>query len=97
MMNHPQDRHVLAAAVRCGARAIITENVRHFPPESANPYDLDVLTPDDFLVHQFHLNEDLLREKLAAQTAAQGVALEALLGRLERRVPNCVKLLRGSA
>src|SRR5450756_825857 len=28
MRNNPKDRHVLAAAVRCGAHAIITNNVR---------------------------------------------------------------------
>ena len=94
MTNDAKDRHVLAAAVRCGAHAIITENMRHFPPDSVKPYDLEVLSPDDFLVHQFHLNETLLREKLAAQAAARGVALETLLDRLERRVPNSVKLLR---
>ena len=69
MTNDPKDRHVIAAAARCGAHAIITHNVRHFRPESAKPYDLDILTPDDFLIHQFHFNDELL-EKLAAQAAA---------------------------
>src|ERR1035441_1613114 len=63
MTNDPKDRHVLAAAVRSGAHAIITHNVRHFPPESVMPYDIDVLTPDDFLVHQFHLNSELLVDR----------------------------------
>jgi predicted nucleic acid-binding protein len=94
MRNDKKDRHVLAAAVRCGAHAIITENVKHFPPESMTPYDLDVLTPDDFLVHQFHLNSELLMEKLAAQAVACGIAFDALLDRLDRRAPNCIKLLR---
>lgn len=67
MRNNPKDRHVLAAAVRCGAHAIITDNVRHFPPSSVKPYDVDVLTPDAFLVHQFHLNSELLIEKLVAR------------------------------
>ncbi len=94
MTNDPKDRHVLAAAVRCGAHAIITENNRHFPPASVTPYDIGVLTPDDFLVHQFHLNSELLVEKLADQATTCGITLEALFGRLQRHAPNCMKLLR---
>jgi len=94
MTNDAKDRHVLAAAVRCGAHAIITHNVKHFRPETAKPYNLDILTPDDFLVHQFHLNDELLMEKLAAQAAARKVSLDALLDRLQLSAPTCVKLLR---
>ena len=94
MTNDPKDRHVLAAAVRCGAHAIITHNVRHFRPESAKPYDLDILTPDDFLIHQFHFNSELLMERLAAQAAARKISLDALLNQLQRFAPNCLKLPR---
>jgi hypothetical protein len=94
MTNDPKDRHVLAAAVRSGAHAIITHNVRHFPPASVKPYDVDVLTPDEFLVHQFHLDGELLVERLAAQAAAHGIALQSLLDRLRVHAPNCIKLLR---
>lgn len=87
MTNDPKDRHVLAAAVRCGAHAIITANFRHFPPASVAPYDIGVVTPDDFLIHQFHLNEELLREKLAAQASARGIGLDGLLERLQRNAP----------
>jgi hypothetical protein len=58
------------------------------------PYDVGVITPDDFLIHQFHLNEELLREKLASQASARGVGMAALLDRLQRNAPNCVQLLR---
>ena len=34
MTNHPNDRHVLASAVRCGAQVIVTYNKRHFPMRS---------------------------------------------------------------
>jgi predicted nucleic acid-binding protein len=94
MTNDAKDRHVLAAAVRTGAHAIVTENVKHFPPECVTPYNVEVLTPDSFLVHHFHLNRDLVVAKLARQADARGVAFDALLQRLERHAPNSVKLLR---
>lgn len=96
MTNDPKDRHVLAAAVRCGAHAIITHNVKHFRPESATPYDLDILTPDDFLVHQFHFNDELLMEKLAAQATVRKISMDGLLDGLQRSAPKCVELIRAS-
>jgi hypothetical protein len=38
MTNDPHDRRVLAAAVRGGAHAMITDNVKDFRPESASPH-----------------------------------------------------------
>jgi hypothetical protein len=96
MTNDPKDRHVLAAAVLCGAHAIVTDNVKHFPPESVKPYDLDVQTPDDFLTQQFHLNQDLMRERIAAQAVARGVSLDNLLTRLANWAPTTVRLLVGA-
>ncbi len=93
MTNDPKDRHVLAAAVRCGAHAVITHNVRHFWPESVNAYDIDILTPDDFLVHQYHFNDELLMEKLAGQAAAGRLSIDTLLDRLRRSAPKFVELL----
>ena len=34
MKNHPKDRHVLAAAVRCRAQMIVTFNLKDFPAET---------------------------------------------------------------
>ena len=63
MTNDRKDRHVLAAAVRAGAHAILTENVKHFPSQSVASYIVEVLTPGQFPAHQFHLNRELLEEK----------------------------------
>ncbi len=46
----PDDRHVLAAAIRAGAQVIVTYNLRDFPVAALAPYDIEALHPDDFLV-----------------------------------------------
>jgi predicted nucleic acid-binding protein len=93
MTNDAKDRHVLAAAVHGGAHSIVTDNVRHFPRASTTPYGIGAITPDDFLVQQFHANDELLIEKLTAQAAARGIWLDQLLDRLQRHAPKCVRLL----
>ena len=96
MTNHPKDRHALAAEVHCEARAIVTFNVKDFGPDSVNPYGLDVLTPDQFLLFRHRSSAELMMARRSAQAVVRGVPLEELLGRLERAVPDYVRLLRGS-
>jgi predicted nucleic acid-binding protein len=67
MTNNPKDRHVLAAAVECGAHAIVSDNQRHFPIASLRPYKLECMTVDSFLAHQFRIAPEpfigILREQ----------------------------------
>jgi len=97
MTNDKKDSHVLAAAVRTGAHAILTENVKHFPSQSVASYNIDVLTPDQFLAYQFHLNRELLEEKLSGQATVRGIPYEALVHRLANWAPSLPKLLLESA
>lgn len=46
----PGDRHVLAAAIRCGAGVIVTWNLRHFPADILDGFGIEPWNPDDFLV-----------------------------------------------
>jgi predicted nucleic acid-binding protein len=46
----PDDRHVLAAAVRAGAQVIVTYNLTDFPAETLARFGIEALHPDDFLV-----------------------------------------------
>ena len=47
----PDDRHVLAAAIRARASVIVTYNLTDFPPETLVRFDLEAQHPDDFLVY----------------------------------------------
>lgn len=51
----PDDRHVLAAAIRCNADAIVTFNSKDFPESDVASYGIDVLHPDDFIYYQIDM------------------------------------------
>ncbi|QTX04368.1 PIN domain-containing protein [Agromyces archimandritae] len=55
MTNDAKDRHILAAAVRGGAEVLVTFNTKDFPPRSVEPFDLEIVHPDDFLLDQLDL------------------------------------------
>jgi predicted nucleic acid-binding protein len=52
----PDDRHVLAAAIKCQADVIVTNNLKDFPKEVMEQYQIDIQSPDTFLSHLFDLN-----------------------------------------
>ena len=50
------DRHVLAAAIRCQADVIVTANVRHFPKAALQKFEIEAQRPDDFVVRLMDLS-----------------------------------------
>jgi len=64
------DRHVLAAAIRCNADAIITFNLKDFPQKALSNYDIEAIHPDDFLCYQLDLSPALVCNAMKKQRAA---------------------------
>lgn len=50
------DRHILAAAIHCGADAVVTFNLKDFPAAALAKYQVEALHPDEFIYHQFGLD-----------------------------------------
>lgn len=66
----PDDRHVLAAAIACGAQHIITDNLEDFPPDILEPFGLEAIEADEFLLRTFELYQSealLVLKALRAQ------------------------------
>lgn len=62
----PDDRHVIAAAVKTKASIIVTDNLRDFPGEELAPLEIEVKSADAFIADTVDLNTsrslDALRE-----------------------------------
>ncbi len=54
----PDDRHVLAAAIKCGADLILTFNLNDFPEPALAIYGIGACHPDPFLVDQLNLDTE---------------------------------------
>jgi predicted nucleic acid-binding protein len=93
MTNDPGDRHVLAAAAKCGAQVIVTYNRRHFPQASLDPWGIEIQGPSTFLKYLYDLNPDLVMDKLHAQARNLGRSLAEQLKVLRRAVPSFVDVL----
>lgn len=63
------DRHVLAAAIRGGAQAIITANAKDFPAAALAPLGLEAVHPDDFLLDQLDLSPPTILQVIREQAA----------------------------
>jgi len=56
------DRHVLAAAIRCGASVIVTLNLADFPTPVLRNFSIEAQHPDDFVLALLDAFPDLVLE-----------------------------------
>lgn len=66
----PDDRHVLAAAVRTGASVIVTFNLDDFPREILEPLGIEGQHPDEFITHLIDLNPGAVSAAVKSQRAS---------------------------
>lgn len=61
------DRHVLAAAIRCNAETIVTFNLKDFPKEKLIKFNIEALHPDEFISDLLDLNHALVLSVICNQ------------------------------
>jgi len=89
----PNDRHVLAAAIRAHANVIVTQNTKHFPQDCLEEYGVLCQTADDFLIHQYHLRPQMVMDKIDDQGAGIGCDRQYVISSLKICVPRVARLL----
>jgi len=85
----PDDAHVLAAAIACGATVIVTDNTKDFPPGYLDAYGIETATPDDFALSCINANP-----VLATRVAVEHPDPELFLTKLDGQLPKSAALLR---
>lgn len=56
----PDDRHVLAAAIKASAQVIVTANMKDFPAADLSQWDIEAKTPDDFVFDQINIDDRIV-------------------------------------
>jgi hypothetical protein len=97
----PNDRHVLAAAIRTRASVIVTFNLDDFPSRVLDPFGIEAQHPDEFIAHLIDLSPGAV---CAAAKHQRGMlknprlTTEAFLESLEQqRLPETVRRLQSFA
>lgn len=94
----PNDRHVVAAAIKGRADVIVTKNLRDFPSDTLNKFGIEAQHPDEFVSHLL----DLSLPKICRAVQLHRISLKhppkstsEYLGTLERQeLPQTVSILK---
>lgn len=87
-----EDRHVLAAAIAGQASVIVTQNIKHFPRNCVEKFQVHCQTADDFLSRQYRLRPQSVLDKLDDQGAGISQDREFVLRSLRAAAPAFVRL-----
>jgi len=72
----PDDRHVLASAIKASAQVIVTSNLKHFPAADLRQWDIEAKSPDDFVLDQVGIDAQTVAacvQQIDAPMPRQGI------------------------
>ncbi len=95
----PDDRHMLAAAIRSRAQVIVTDNTKDFPEDALGKWNVECRTADQFVTDQIHLDEAVVYgevQRIADSWRNPSGTVADVFASLERSgLHQTVALLRG--
>jgi predicted nucleic acid-binding protein len=83
----PDDRHVLAAAVKSGAQVIVTHNLKDFPVDDLREWSVEAKSPDDFVLDQMGIHAQTVAacvQQIADSRTRPPQGFDDVLSQLER-------------
>lgn len=83
----PDDRHVLAAAIKVSAHLIVTSNRKDFPSEKLAPWSIRAKSPDDFVRDVMGIDSQAVWacvQQIVDSRTMRPVTVEDVLAELER-------------
>ncbi|MBV6695824.1 PIN domain-containing protein [Kitasatospora aureofaciens] len=83
----PDDRHVLAAAIRAGAQVIVTNNRKDFPSDYLGSFGIERKSADDFVMDLIGLDDRIVYscvQEIALSRRKPPQTLDDVLGQLEK-------------
>lgn len=92
-----KDRHVLALAVHIGAPTIVTDNLRDFPADLLEPFGVEAISSDAFVLAQVDLHPaEVLAsvDTMAARRHRPPRTRAEIVDSLERLLPQAMDALR---
>lgn len=94
----PDDRHVLAAAIKAGAQVIVTNNRKDFPSDYLTNWGIERKTADDFVMDLIDLDDRVVYGcvmEIANSRTQKPVTFDDVLDQLEKsQLIGAVSMLR---
>jgi predicted nucleic acid-binding protein len=83
----PDDRHVLAAAIKVNAQLIVTRNLKDFPPKTLAQWDIRPKSPDNFVRDVMDFDSQAVWacvQQIVDSRTRRPVTVDDVLGELQR-------------